>query len=149
MLVSEGAYGPLESDKDWEARSTFEKAKKQGVGRGRKDGCPKHGGGKVREGRHVLNSVNCRAGLRSGRYRRDSEYRPAPECPRRNTPQGNRGPPPQERSKARKLSYSAFSIETRVSAQRAEHLGSEDAKSACEQFFATAFCFSGLLRGIR
>ena len=71
--------------------------------------------------------------MRDRRYRLDSEFHLAPECPRRDTPRGNRSPPSQERGKARKPPFAAISMGTPVSARKAEHVESEETKSACEQ----------------
>ena len=76
-------------------------------------------------------------GLRSRCYRCDSENHLAPQCLWRDTPGGDRSPPPQERGEASKPSYSASSMETRASAQKADHLGAEETKTECEQSFST------------
>ena len=112
-------------------------------------GFSKRGGEKVRRDGQILNGFNCRTGLRNRRYQSNSEYQPAPECPWRGTSQGERSPPSQERGRARQLSYSAISTETPVSAQKAEHLESEETESDCEQSFPTTPDAWGLVRGHR
>ena len=64
---------------------------------------------------------------------RNSEYQPAPKCPWRESPRGDPSPPPEERGKARRPPYSAISMETPVSAQKADHLDSDETKSECGQ----------------
>ena len=91
--------------------------------------------------------LNHRAGLRKRGYRRDSEYRVsnvALECPWRDTPRGDRSPPSQGRNKARNPFYSPISTRTPVWARKAEHVGSEEAKSECEQSSATTLDVGGL-----
>ena len=100
VLITEGAVGPLESGEDQEARATHKKGKKQGVGQKWKDGFSDGGGEKARGAGQAFNGFHRRTGLRKRCYRRDSVYRLAPRRPRRDTPRGDRSPPPQERGKA-------------------------------------------------
>ena len=79
-------------------RATYKEAEKKGVGRKRKDGCPKRGGGEAQGDRQTLNGFNRSTGLRKRCYRCDCEYHLAPKCPWQDTPRGDRGTPSQERS---------------------------------------------------
>ena len=101
-------------------------------------------GGKCEGAGQAFDGFNPRTGLRNGCYRRDSEHRLAPKCPRRDTPRGDRSPPPQGRGKARKLSNSAISIDAPVSAKKGKHLDSEETQEECEQSFATTLGVGGL-----
>ena len=87
-------------------------------------------------GGQTLNGLKRRTGQRNRRYRRDSEYRPATKCQWRDTPRGDGSPFPQERDRAHRPSYSSVSMETPVSAQRADHLGESGTDGKCEQSFA-------------
>ena len=92
----------------------------------------------------TLNGLNRRAGMRDRRYRRDSEYRLAPKCPWRGTPRDDGSPAIQERRKARWPPYSAISMKIPVSAQKAEHVGSEETRDECEHSFPTTSDSGGL-----
>ena len=52
-LITEEAVGPLESGGDLDALSAYNKAKRQGVGKKKKNGGPERGGDKVRGGRQT------------------------------------------------------------------------------------------------
>ena len=68
VSVTEEAGGPLESNKDQEARVTYTESEKS-----MKDGLPKSGGAEARGDGQTLNGRNCRTSLRNRCYRRDSE----------------------------------------------------------------------------
>ena len=147
--ITEKADGPWVNDKDKGTCVTNKKAKGQGVGQKRKDGLPRGVRDKVRRDKvrgdgQTLNGFNCRTGLRDRCYRRHSEYLLAPKCPWRDTPKGDWSPPSQEQGKASQPSYTANLMQTQVSAQKAEHVGSEETKSECEQSFLTKLDVGGL-----
>ena len=135
--IAEEAVGPVEIDEDQDAREAYRKAKKQGAGRRKEGAGPRRGGGTAIRDGQTLEGFNRRTGQRNRRYRRDSERHLAPKCPRMDTERGDRGPAPQERDKVRKPSCSSISLDTPVSAEKAEDLKSEQAASDCEQSVST------------
>ena len=104
VLITEESDGHSVRDRNREARVTYKKVRRQGVGKKRKNGFPKASGDKVKGRGQTPNGFNRRTGTRNGRYRRDSEYHLAPERPCRDAPMGDRSPPPAKRSMDRKLS---------------------------------------------
>ena len=85
----------------------------------------------------TLDGFNRRPDQRNRRYGCDSEYHLAPKCPYRDTPRREGSPFSQVRDRAHIPLYSPVSTETRVSAQKVDHLEESGTDAICEQYFST------------
>ena len=139
VLITEEAVGPVESDEDLDAHAAYKKAWSEMEGLS-----PQTWRGQSEGGGQALRGCNRRAGQRNRCYRCDSEYNLAPKCPWRDTPRRHRSSTakipreaPQERDKARKLSYSTISMDTPASAKTPAHLNSGETWGENEQAFST------------
>ena len=143
MLVTEEAIGPSESGEDLETRGS-QKSENKGYVR-KKRTVPPNAAGIKRAGadRHRMASTAVRAGIK-GAIGVTAENLLAPNCPRMDTPRGDRSPTPQERDKARRPAYSSIAMDALAPAQKVEHQNSEGARSECEQSFSATVDVGGL-----